>query len=67
LSFYHAYKLLFLCEIVGGEARSSDETLAVGFVPFDDLPPLSSERTNERHLAEVSAHLRNPHRPAAFD
>jgi ADP-ribose pyrophosphatase YjhB (NUDIX family) len=67
LSFYHAYKLLFLCEIVGGEARPSDETLAVDFFPFDDLPPLSSERTNERHLAEVAAHLRNPHRPAAFD
>ena len=67
LSFYHAYKLLFLCEIVGGEARPSDETLAVDFFPFDDLPSLSSERTNERHLAEVAAHLRNPHRPAAFD
>jgi ADP-ribose pyrophosphatase YjhB (NUDIX family) len=67
LSFYHAYKLLFLCEIVGGEARPSDETLSVDFFPFDDLPPLSSERTNERHLAEVAAHLRDPHRPAAFD
>jgi ADP-ribose pyrophosphatase YjhB (NUDIX family) len=67
LSFYHAYKLVFLCEIVGGEARPSDETLAVDFFPFDDLPPLSSERTGVRHLAEVAAHLRDPHRPAAFD
>jgi ADP-ribose pyrophosphatase YjhB (NUDIX family) len=67
LEFYHAYKIVFLCEIVGGEARASDETLAVGFFPFDDLPPLSVERTNERHLAEVAAHLRDSQRPAAFD
>jgi ADP-ribose pyrophosphatase YjhB (NUDIX family) len=67
LSLYHAYKLVFLCEMLGGEARPSDETLAVGFFPFDDLPPLSSNRTNERHLAEVRAHLQDPARPTAFD
>jgi ADP-ribose pyrophosphatase YjhB (NUDIX family) len=67
LSFYHAYKLVFLCEIVGGEARPSDETLAVDFFPFGNLPPLSHERTGERHLAEVAAHVADPTRPAAFD
>lgn len=67
LSFYHAYKLVFLCEIVGGAARPSDETTGVAFFPFDDLPPLSNERTSERHLAEVMAHLIDPARPAAFD
>lgn len=67
MSLYHAYKLVFLCELLGGEARPSHETLAVGFFSFDDLPPLSSNRTNERHLAEVQAHLRDPSRPAAFD
>ncbi|MBN1814818.1 MAG: NUDIX hydrolase [Anaerolineae bacterium] len=67
LEFYHAYKIVFLCEIVGGEARTSDETMAVDFFPFDDLPPLSVERTGERHLAEVLAHVRDKRRPAAFD
>ena len=67
LKFYHAYKIVFLCEIVGGEARPSDETLAAEFFSFDDLPPLSSERTNERHLREVLAHLQDHDRPAAFD
>jgi ADP-ribose pyrophosphatase YjhB (NUDIX family) len=67
LSFYHAYKLVFLCEIVGGEARPSSETLAVGFFDFDNLPPLSSERTHKRHLLEVLAHLQDEDRPAAFD
>jgi ADP-ribose pyrophosphatase YjhB (NUDIX family) len=67
LEFYHAYKIVFLCKITGGEARPSSETRAVGFFSFDDLPPLSSNRTNERHLAEVWAHLQDRHRPAAFD
>jgi ADP-ribose pyrophosphatase YjhB (NUDIX family) len=67
LELYHAYKVIFLCEITGGEARPSDETLDVGFFPFDDLPPLSANRTNHRHLVEVEAHLHDPDRPAAFD
>ena len=67
LELYHAYKIVFLGEITGGEARASSETLDVGFFAFDDLPPLSSNRTNERHLAEVQAHLEDPHRSAFFD
>ena len=66
-SFYHAYKLVFLCEITGGAARPNEETLAVAFFDFEDLPPLSSERTNPRHLAEVRAHAGDPGRLAAFD
>jgi len=67
LELYHAYKLVFLCELTGGEARPSDETLDVRFFSFDDLPPLSLSRTHYRHLDEVQAHLRDPDRPAAFD
>ena len=67
IEFYHAYKVVFLCDITGGRARSSNETLDVRFFCFDDLPPLSSNRTNERHLAEVQAHLLDPRRPVAFD
>jgi ADP-ribose pyrophosphatase YjhB (NUDIX family) len=67
LQFYHAYKIVFLCRIVGGAARTSDETMDVAFFPFDDLPPLSIERTAERHLAEVLAHVNDKDRPVAFD
>jgi ADP-ribose pyrophosphatase YjhB (NUDIX family) len=67
MEFFHAYKIVFLCEITGGQARPSEETMAVEFFGFDGLPPLSSHRTNERHLAEVQAHLRDKNRPAAFD
>lgn len=48
LAFYHAYKIIFLCELTGGRARTSHETLAVDFFDFDHLPPLSQERTNQR-------------------
>lgn len=67
LEFFHAYKIIFLCEITGGEARPSDETMDVGFFNFDELPPLSMQRTDEKHLAEVRAHLSDDCRPAAFD
>ena len=67
LEFYHAFKIVFLCDIVGGSPRASDETLAVEFFPFEQLPPLSSNRTNERHLAEVRAHLADAGRQIAFD
>ena len=67
LEFYHAYKIVFLCEIVGGQARPSEETICADFFSFEDLPPLSRFRTNDRHLAEVQAHLTEEVRPAAFD
>jgi len=66
-AFFHAVKLIFLCDLLGGEARGSMETLEVDFFDFDDLPPLSMQRTNPRHLEEVRAHLRDPLRMAAFD
>ncbi len=67
VEFYHAYKIVFLCKITGGEARPSNETLAVDFFSFDDLPTLSWERTNERHLADVLAHLQDECHSVAFD
>jgi len=66
-AFYHAYKVVFLCDVLGGEIRGSDETLDARFFPFTSIPQLSSARTNERHLAEIQAHLADPARPTAFD
>lgn len=67
LDFYHAYKIVFLCDIISGKPRTSYETLDVGFFPFQKLPPLSRSRTNERHLDEIIAHLKDPHRQTYFD
>lgn len=67
MEFYHAYKLIFLCRLVGGEPAISHETLAVDFFDPEDLPPLSLFRTDENMLREVFAHVRDPLRPTAFD
>lgn len=67
LEFYHAFKIIYLCEITGGNARTSNETLAVDFFSPDDLPPLSTDRTNKRLIDEVFAHVRDEKRQAAFD
>ncbi len=67
LEFFHAYKLVFLCELLGGEARLSEETTDVGFFAFDELPPLSEHRTNRLHLGEVQKHLADAQQPVYFD
>lgn len=67
MEFYHAYKIIFLCSLLGGEPRTSYETLAVDFFDPNDLPPLSIYRTNEEMLREVFAHVADPNRPTAFD
>jgi ADP-ribose pyrophosphatase YjhB (NUDIX family) len=66
-NFFHAYKVVFLCELIGGEPTPSSETSAAEFFDFDRLPELSDQRTHARHLAEVRAHLADPLRMAAFD
>jgi ADP-ribose pyrophosphatase YjhB (NUDIX family) len=67
LELYHAYKVVFLCDLVGGEPRPSYETLAVEFFGFDELPPLSTMRTSERHLKDLLAHIQDPGCPTFFD
>jgi ADP-ribose pyrophosphatase YjhB (NUDIX family) len=67
LAYYHAYKLVFLCTLTGGQARPSNETLAVDFFALDELPPLSTHRTTRAMLDEAFAHQQDPARPAAFD
>jgi len=67
LEFFHAYKVVFLCELTGGAPRVSDETSGVEFFDFTQLPPLSWRRTDERHLAHVQACLADPCQGAFFD
>jgi len=67
LGLYHAYKLIFMCTIVEGEPRPSNETLAVDFFDLYHLPPLSELRTHKRMLEEVFAHHADPSRPSFFE
>lgn len=65
---YHAVKIVFLCDIIGGEARSSSETSEVRFFGPEEIPArLSGERTRPRHIADSFALLADPGMPAVFD
>jgi ADP-ribose pyrophosphatase YjhB (NUDIX family) len=64
---YHVYKLFFLCEIVGGDAKASIETDAVAFFAEDSIPPLSLERVSPGQIAHLFEHHRHPEWPTSFD
>jgi ADP-ribose pyrophosphatase YjhB (NUDIX family) len=68
IEVFHAFKIIFLCDILDGEARPSDETSEVAFFGIDEIPDtLSGERTTPRHIQDVFHILNNPGYPAVFD
>ncbi|NJD59748.1 MAG: NUDIX hydrolase [Anaerolineales bacterium] len=68
LELYHAYKIVFLCDLISGEAKPSIETSEVGFFEKNALPPvLSGERTKLRHIQDAFDCLNDPLHPSVFD
>jgi len=66
-TFFHAWKFFFICDLVGGEARVSDETDAVEFFTPDALPELSQGRTTARQIERMYAHRQDLSLPTEFD
>jgi ADP-ribose pyrophosphatase YjhB (NUDIX family) len=66
-SLFHIYKIFFLCEIIGGNARPSDETSEVGFFGEEELPEISSQRATPGQIRTMFEHYRNPGRGVDFD
>jgi ADP-ribose pyrophosphatase YjhB (NUDIX family) len=64
---FHVYKLFFVCEILGGEATPSRETLEVSFFAPDALPPLSVSRNLPFQIARLFEHSANPALATDFD
>jgi len=64
---FHAYKLFFLCDLVGGKAAPSFETDGVGFFAADALPPLSLTRVMPAQIELMFEHYRHPELPTVFD
>jgi ADP-ribose pyrophosphatase YjhB (NUDIX family) len=65
---FSAFKMFFLCEIVGGAAKTSLETTEVGFFAEDALPPdLSTGRVLRGQLHRMFAHARAPGLPTEFE
>jgi len=68
LELFHAFKIIFLCDIIDGEPMPSQETSEVAFFPEDAIPcNFSGERTTARHIRDIFAALRNPDCPTVFD
>jgi hypothetical protein len=63
----HAYKLVFLCEDLGGEPHSSNETSDARFFGPDEIPALSTARTSIRNIREAFAHREDPALQPVFD
>jgi len=64
---FHAYKLFFQCELIGGAPASSHETSGVDWFTEDRLPALSTTRVTAAQVHRFFAHYRNPRWPTDFD
>jgi len=64
---FHVYKVIFLCDLVGGSPRTSLETDAVEFFNEDELPGLSESRVLPAQVKRAFAFARDPNLPADFD
>jgi ADP-ribose pyrophosphatase YjhB (NUDIX family) len=64
---FHAYKVVFLCEIEAGEPTPSIETSEIGFFRREALPPLSLGRVTPTQIERFFEHRDHPEWPADFD
>ncbi len=68
LEVFHAFKIVFLCDILDGEPHPGTETTEVSFFAQPDIPAeLSGERTKPRHIRDAFEHLTDPDCPTLFD
>lgn len=68
LELFHAYKLVFLCDLIAGEAKTSAETTEVVFFERNEIPEqLSGERTKSRHIQDAYFCLDHPDCETFFD
>lgn len=64
---FNIYKMFFLCEITGGEAKVSNETSDVRFFGEGEIPELSKGRTLEHQIELFYRMHRDPSIAVDFD
>ena len=64
---FHVYKLFFLCELIGGEARPNEEASEIEFFARDALPELSVSRVTRRQIDHFFELRERPVAPTEFD
>lgn len=68
LELFHAFKIVFLCDLISGDPRPSAETSEVQFFGRSELPEIfSGERTKLRHIQDAFACVIRPDLPTVFD
>ncbi|MBW8009867.1 MAG: NUDIX domain-containing protein [Chloroflexi bacterium] len=68
LEVFHSYKLVFLAEIIGGEATTSNETSEVAFFGRKEIPEnFAGSRTTTRQINDAYTALADPTLPTIFD
>jgi len=64
---FHIWKVFFICDLVGGEARTSIETDGVDFFSLGALPALSLGRTTAAQIHRMHEHHLDRSLPADFE
>ena len=64
---YHAYKLFFHCDLLGGEPATGNETEDVDFFAESKIPPLSLTRVTPAQVSLLFEHMRHPEWSTQFD
>ena len=65
---FSCYTLCFICELIGGQARTSVETSEIGWFGPDEIPAdLSMGRVLPHQIARMFDHVRDPALPTDFD
>lgn len=68
LDVFHSYKLVFLCQVLGGELAASDETSEAAFFSPQEMPQvLSGNRTTPRTIADALRAYSDPTWASVFD
>lgn len=68
LELFHAFKIVFLCDLISGIPKPSIETSEVRFFGREEIPNvLSGERTHPRHIEDAFNCLIDPKPPTVFD
>jgi len=68
LALFHAFKIVFLCDLLSGEPRPSVETSEVAFFAAHEIPTLlSGERTQPRQIVDAFAARQDTQWQTVFD
>jgi ADP-ribose pyrophosphatase YjhB (NUDIX family) len=68
MELFHAFKIIFLCDLIDGQPTTSYETSEVQFFSMDMIPEqLSGERTRLRHIQDAFIAYGDPNLPTVFD